>query len=253
MVKQKWIQNSDYDYTWEQLKSIRLDLTVQRIKNEFTIDVYETHARIALEVKDLAEYNQCQSRLVELFDEGLPGNVMEFTAYRILWSILQSSNFDIIALLQSLSKEALQNDAVKHALAVWRAYSECNYHRLSKLYRTAPYMSHFLIDFFMPKVRDKALPIIIKAYSPYLVEIELIEKELSFSSKKECIKFLEEKNVVFDDTGTAVNTKKHCPYFLRYWNNKSRNSLYYTSLNSENSSMKKIYLRHFIKNQPKIG
>lgn len=75
---------------------------VQRIKNEFTVRVYEIHARIALESvrqsilvsycivltvitqNDMVEYNQCQSTLRSLYDLGIPGQVEEFTAYRIL-------------------------------------------------------------------------------------------------------------------------------------------------------------------------
>lgn len=75
---------------------------MQRIKNEFTVRVYEIHARIALESvrrgslsshcsiltvitqNDMVEYNQCQSTLRSLYDLGIPGQVEEFTAYRIL-------------------------------------------------------------------------------------------------------------------------------------------------------------------------
>jgi len=39
--------------------------------------------------KDLGEFNQCQTQLSHLYEEGLKGHRTEFTAYRLLYLIAQ--------------------------------------------------------------------------------------------------------------------------------------------------------------------
>ena len=58
LLQTKWRNKSnDYKYIDDQFRSLRQDLTVQHIENDFSVQVYETHARIALENADLDQFN----------------------------------------------------------------------------------------------------------------------------------------------------------------------------------------------------
>ncbi|OBT42572.1 hypothetical protein VE00_07125 [Pseudogymnoascus sp. WSF 3629] len=164
-LKKKWRKESNYSYICDQFKSLRQDLTVQHIRNKFTVEVYEIHARIALEKGDLGEYNQCQTQLRALYAQKLGGNPIEFKAYQ---------------------KDEL---AIKHALGVRSAVALGNYHRFFRLYLDTPNMGAYLMDMFVERERLAALSNICRAYKPH-VKLRFITEELGFESDAEAAQFI---------------------------------------------------------------
>ncbi|XP_050209800.1 SAC3 family protein A [Mercurialis annua] len=176
------MSQKNYLHKCDQLKSIRQDLTVQRIQNHLTVRVYETHARLALEAGDLPEYNQCQSQLKTLYAEGIEGCHMEFAAYNLLCVILHSSNNrDLVSSMSRLTEEAKKDKAVKHALSVRAAVTSGNYVMFFRLFKGAPNLNTCLMDLCVEKMRYKAVTCMSRSYRP-TVPVSYIAQVLGFST-----------------------------------------------------------------------
>lgn len=130
--------HEDFEWANEQLRSVRQDLTVQNIRNNFSLNVYETHARILIEHGDLDEFHQCQCMIQALTsptrlldpsvegtnelcrdfllgsknrerDEGVDQSeeaVDEFYAYGLLYHLAQTSWGELTRLLASLHRKS---------------------------------------------------------------------------------------------------------------------------------------------------
>ncbi|KAG8927968.1 hypothetical protein FRC02_007552 [Tulasnella sp. 418] len=187
-LKRKWKEDAKYPWICDQFKSLRQDLTVQRIKNEFTVQVYEIHARMALESADLVEYNQCQSALRHLYELGIPGKSEEFLAYRILYMLHTRNRSDLNRLMSSLTPQIKANPAVKHALDVQAALATNNYHAFFRLFMNAPNMGAYIMDHFVERERIAALCVMSKAYLS--LPLSFIANELAFDTPTDAHTFL---------------------------------------------------------------
>ena len=127
-VLDKWKKDHNYTYACDQLKSIRQDLTVQRIKNEFTVKVYQCHARIALE-----------------------------------YFIYTRNRTDMNDVLADLTPADKVKPGVRHALQVRSALASGNYHRFFRLYNEAPNLGIYILDMVVHRERLAALAAICKA------------------------------------------------------------------------------------------
>ncbi|KAF1813276.1 SAC3/GANP family protein [Eremomyces bilateralis CBS 781.70] len=184
-LKKKWREGASYPYICDQFKSMRQDLTVQHLKNEFTVSVYELHARIALEKGDLGEYNQCQTQLRALYAQGLQGHPTEFLAYRILYFIHTANKTDLNDVLAELTPAEKDDVSVKHALDVRSAIALGNYHKLFRLFIDPPNMSGYIMDRFIDRERVSALAKMGRGYKRAL-SLRFLAEELAFESVQQC-------------------------------------------------------------------
>jgi hypothetical protein len=164
MLVEKWKAEKNYNYICNQFKSLRQDLTVQHIKNAFTVKVYEIHARISLEKGDLGEYNQCQTQLKALYAQNLGGNPAEFKAYRILYFVYTCNKTDMNDMLAELTLADKSHVWIKHALDVRSSLALGNYHKFFRLYLQAENMGAYLMDMFVERERLAALANISRGY-----------------------------------------------------------------------------------------
>ncbi|KAL3943048.1 MAG: hypothetical protein SGBAC_002867 [Bacillariaceae sp.] len=184
--------HKDYEWFCSQLKAMRQDCTVQRIQNEFAVDVYETHARIALQEGDLNEYNQCQTQLQDLYRDNpsMPNNE-EFLAYKLLYYVFLSCNdqydggsSDMLKIMLSLSDDQRQHPAIEHALEVRECMALGNYLKFFRLHDLTPNLGDKLTSRIVPTMRLRGLRRMAKAYRP-TVGLRVCTEHLGFDSMEE--------------------------------------------------------------------
>lgn len=71
---------------------------------------------------------------------------------------------DLTTVMATLTSTCRQDQCVSHALKVRSAWALCNYHRFFHLYRDAPKMSAYIMDWFIERERKLALRVVVKSY-----------------------------------------------------------------------------------------
>lgn len=216
LLKEKWERDRKYNYMKSQLKSMRQDLTVQHIKNSFTIQVYETHARIALEMSDLGEYNQCQTQLRALYKRVRQRLPTEFVAYRILYFTLTKNTAGHCDILMEMNDDERNNAAVKNALGIRSALALGNYHRFFHLAKDVPNLGHSLVGSFIARERLAALANYAKA-TKYPVPTTIFITDFGFEWIDEGLQFLVSSLGEGVDINSMLEKKENGQEVVHLW------------------------------------
>jgi hypothetical protein len=214
-IKAKYILTEDFEWANDQLKSVRQDMTVQGIRSDFCLEVYEIHGRILLEHGDLNEFNQCQSMirsitqgrdiLVEVEDDSEPwshGKLLEqteehrdeFGAYQLLYSLVQNSWSNLSKALGETPD--ISGHGCQHAMLVVKSVIHNDYHTFFRLYESAPHLSAYLMDFLVKRVRGEAYDRIVASYRPTM-GIEYFREALLFPNLEDTREFLKNSGAIF--------------------------------------------------------
>lgn len=188
----------NYTYMCDQLKSIRQDMRVQMIENKFTLKVYQTHARLALENGDLGEFNQCQSRLFILYSKPnlKKTSYSEFVSYLILYFIL-TENFESITswrlkLIQE-DIQTFQEQRVQKSFQLSQTVLLGNYSNSLSIAKSINGVATNLVAPVIERERLKALMIICQSYNQ--LNIKYMVQLFRFHDQLELITYLREKQL----------------------------------------------------------
>lgn len=156
-----YIKNNekDYKYLRDQFKSIRQDLIIQMIRNNFSVKVYETNAILSIENHDLDQFNQCQNELSILYNEGFKGNRVQFITYKIIYMALVDSKYDFEPFLKNVYKDKnlIKHEEIRNALEISLSLNDSNYMKFFRLYNKCSEIGKKLCDPFLSRLRVKAL------------------------------------------------------------------------------------------------
>lgn len=194
VLKRFYSEKLLYVYINDQLKAIRQDLTIQHKKNQFTMRVYQTHARIAIEHNDLGEFNQCLSQLFTLYEiDRAKYELPEFVVYKVLYMIITGNNPEInklrLRFLGSDAEKMYSNNHyskwIKPALDLSSAIITGDYFSIFNLYRQftdaqVPLASLLIKRNIIPKQRFIAFATIGKAFKR--LSLAYLEEQLALNA-----------------------------------------------------------------------
>ena len=155
------------EYLAGQMQSIRQDIIIQAIADDFALDVYETNARWCLENDDIAEFKRCLLRIDEFYNhlDLTSEHQDEFSCYSLLYHLLPEDFPSLNADLAALAHGRKQlSPAIQHCIRICEAYIDNNWSLFFKLSQTTHFLEKHLLDKAAERIRINSLTTIFVSY-----------------------------------------------------------------------------------------
>ncbi|EGW30852.1 uncharacterized protein SPAPADRAFT_142098 [Spathaspora passalidarum NRRL Y-27907] len=233
-VQEKYLQTKNYSYALDQFRSIRQDLMVQNIKNDFTIVVYETNAKISLENDDLGQFNQCQSQLKYLYHLTRKNNSaftkrffrleVEFLMYQVVYMMITFNVSEIFRIKMGILQQFSDFRTTDREMTLFKFIQtlfQCQVYITTGNYlRFFDSLNQFeqeqdiklalavLKKHLYQKFRVKSMSIITQSFRNYPVKV--LTDCLGFSNYTECFEFLESIGLKDYVTASDDNGQLEC-------------------------------------------
>ena len=105
-------KHNDYCYIKNQFRSIRQDLLLQSIRNEFNVIIVENNIRVCLENYDIVEYERLRVELEELYRDYPRCKNDEFVYASLIYLILNEDSLGLHKLFKEMKDDDLISDVV---------------------------------------------------------------------------------------------------------------------------------------------
>ena len=205
-----------HKFLWDRYRSVRQDLYIQGITDQFAINIFEEIVRFHVlcehelcgedqSVTDMEGFNshlnmeQMNKALISLNDmyekaaekgEQCP-NEPEFRSYHLLSLMSQHGKFKgdqqgFLSMLQSLRQNVRESASIQWVLQLRSAFAFGNFAKFFALIKQAPYLLACLSHIYFPQMRAKCLKIMSETVAPgrpvqleasWLVRVLLLDSE----------------------------------------------------------------------------
>lgn len=155
------------EYLSGQMQSIRQDIIIQAIADEFALEVYETNARWCLEHDDIPEFKRCLLRIDEFYNhlDLTSEHQDEFSCYALLFHLLPEDFPSLNAELATLAHGRKKlSQSLRHCVRICEAYVDNNWSLFFQLSKTTHFLEKHLLDPAAERLRINSLTSIFVSY-----------------------------------------------------------------------------------------